>query len=231
MQTPEWEIGKEEFLKRLGLSGGDLVRRMNLPDLDTAEHIIPLRYMKNVGELSPISWDLAKYLMSKMRTMNGHYPFSEAQISLRKFDPNGLKVGQKFAYEENLSGVLKELPSFFRNYMIPSGISELGAWFVFGRDLEDVPAFSCYLPPIVERHGKNFVIMDGIHRNYIAKQVGVSLNAILAENISVPFPCGMKNWEELSVISLKDKPADINERYFTLTKELFRDLKYLGIDG
>ena len=28
----------------------------------------------------------------------------------------------------------------------------------------NAPALACYLPPIVERHGKNKVIMDGIHR-------------------------------------------------------------------
>jgi len=95
----------------------------------------------------------------------------------------------------------------------------------------NAPALACYLPPIVERHGKNKVIMDGIHRNYIAKQYGVSINAILVEEISIPFPCGMREWDELQAISLDKKPADINERYFDLTKELFRDLKYLGIDG
>ncbi|MDO8523538.1 MAG: hypothetical protein Q7S12_04675, partial [bacterium] len=112
-----------------------------------------------------------------------------------------------------------------------SGICELGAWFVFGEDMEGTSSLSCYLPPIIERHGKRLVIMDGIHRNYIAMQFGVSINAILVENIYIPFPCSMRNWDELSVIPLANKPADINERYFDLTKELFRDLKYLGIDG
>lgn len=115
--------------------------------------------------------------------------------------------------------------------MIPSEIGALGAYFVFGGDQNSVPSLACYLPPIVERHGKHVVIMDGIHRNYIAKQFWPSINVIFVENISIPFPCGMREWEELQVIGLNQKPADINERYFDLTKELFRDLKYLGIDG
>ncbi len=73
--------------------------------------------------------------------------------------------------------------------------------------------------------------MDGIHRNYIAKQAGLAINAILVNSVSLPFPCDPRNWSEIQVISLADKPKDINERYFELQKELFRDLKYLGIDG
>ena len=73
--------------------------------------------------------------------------------------------------------------------------------------------------------------MDGIHRDYITKQLGCTINAILIKNVAIPFPCGIKSWEEIKVIGLAEKPKDINERYFNLQKELFRDLKYLGIDG
>ena len=75
------------------------------------------------------------------------------------------------------------------------------------------------------------VIMDGIHRNYIAKQTGHALNAILVDDIILPFPCAAKDWSEIQVIPLNQKPKDINERYFDLQQGLFRDLKYLGIDG
>jgi len=51
------------------------------------------------------------------------------------------------------------------------------------------------------------------------------------ENISVAFPCGTKSWDKIQVISLADKPKNIQKRYFNLNQELFRDLKYLGIDG
>lgn len=231
MKTPEWEIGKEEFLKRIDLTGNLFGEQLHLPDPEKFSHIIPLRAMRNVSAIHPLSWDIAVHLISRIRTMNGHLPFIRGSIKLAKFDPKNLKVGQKYAYRENLTDVLEGLPAFFRNYMIPSGICELGAWFIFGEDMKGVPSLSCYLPPIVERNGEHLVIMDGIHRNYIAMQFGVAINAILVENVYIPFPCGMRNWNELSVIPLADKPADINERYFDLTKELFRDLKYLGIDG
>jgi|SRR3989338_4558157 len=228
---PEWEIEKGEFLSRLGLEDKDFVKHLRLPDLGPVKHIVPLRFMAQVEQITPISKELTKFLLSRMKTMNGHRPFLNSKISLTQYFPKNLKVGQKYAYAENLTSVLSGLPAFFDNFMIPSGVSELGCWFLFGKDIDGISAMACYMPPIVERHGKKLVIMDGIHRNYIAKQFGVSINVILVEDISIPFPCGMREWDELQVISLNDKPKDINERYFDLTKELFRDLKYLGIDG
>ena len=91
---------------------------------------------------------------------------------------------------------------------------------------------ACYIPPIIEVHGSRSLIMDGIHRNYIARQSGLStINALLVENIEVPFPCSVNNWKEVQVIPLADKPKNLEDRYFDLQKGLFRDLKYLGIDG
>jgi len=228
---PEWEIELNDFLSRLGLNDNDFVKKLCLPDLGAIKHIVPLRFMREIEQISPISKEMTFFLLSQMKTMNGHRPFRNSKIRLSQYHPANLKVGQKYAYEENLTGVLKGLPSFFEKFMIPCGVSELGSWFLFGKDIDGVPAMACYMPPIVERHGKNLVIMDGIHRNFIAKQFGVSINVILVEEISIPFPCSMREWCELQVISLNDKPKDINERYFDLTKELFRDLKYLGIDG
>lgn len=224
-------IEKEEFLKRLGCNEKEFEEKLRLPNLAKIKRVVSLRTMKEVDAISPVSREMTIQLISQMKTMNGHSPFKGANIGLTKFDPNNLKVGQRFAYRENITSVLENLPAFFKKFMVPCGISELGAWFVFGKDAEDIPAFACYLPPLVERHNKQVVIMDGIHRNYIARQFGVSISVIFIEDISIPFPCGMREWSELKIISLADKPTDINERYFDLTKELFRDLKYLGIDG
>jgi len=224
-------IEKRDFLTRLGCNEQDFQKQLRLPDLGKIERVISLRSMQSVEAISPISKELCLNIVSHMQTMNGHYPFKKSSIKLTKFDPNNIKVGQRFAYRENLTGILENLPAFFKNFMTPSGVSELGAYFIFGKDADGTPSLACYMPPIVERHGKHIVIMDGIHRNYIAMQFGVSLNGIFVENISIPFPCGMREWSELRVISLTEKPKNLNDRYFDLTKELFRDLKYLGIDG
>lgn len=151
-------IEKTEFLKRIGCSEKDFVRQLCLPDMEKVGRVISLRSMLEIDTISPISKEMTFRLISQMKTMNGHSPFLNAKIQLAKFDPNHLKVGQRFAYRENLTSVLENLPAFFKKFMVPSGISELGAYFIFGKNNE-------------------------------------------------------------------------SERYFDLTKELFRDLKYLGIDG
>jgi len=53
----------------------------------------------------------------------------------------------------------------------------------------------------------------------------------MIRNPELPFPCSPKNWKEIEIISLNDKPKNLEDRYFDLQKGLFRDLKYLGIDG
>ncbi|MDP2668506.1 MAG: hypothetical protein Q8P07_01580 [bacterium] len=230
MKTPEWEIGKEEFLARLDWMESDFTRMLYLPDFSDTQTIIPLRFMSNVNALVPIRNDMLRHIISRVKTMNGHSPFENADIKCTKAVPENLKIGQKFAYRENLIGII-DIKKYFKQLAMPAGISELGAWFLYGTDENGRPALSCYMPPMIERHGKNTVIMDGIHRNYIAMSFGISMSVIHIENISSPFPCGMMDWSELQSIPLSEKPSDINERYFTLTKELFRDLKFLGIDG
>jgi hypothetical protein len=61
--------------------------------------------------------------------------------------------------------------------------------------------------------------------------MGSTTLALIAKNVSVEFPCGRRSWEEMQIIDLVQKPKDINERYFDLKKNLFRNLKFLGIDG
>jgi hypothetical protein len=158
-------------------------------------------------------------------------PFENAKIRSMKMVPDALKIGQKFVYRENYARLLEGMPGAFRNFLFVPSFADLGAHFVFGAGSDGEFSVACYLPPIIERHGTDLVIMDGIHRNYIAKQAGKSSSLLLIENVTVPFPCDLRTWDEIRVISETNKPKDIRERFFGLKKGLFRDLKYLGIDG
>ncbi len=230
MKAPKWEIGKQDFLARMDCMESDFTRMLYLPDFSKIQMIIPLRFMRSVSELMPIRDDMLRHIISRVKTMNGHNPFAGADIRCTKAIPENLKIGQKFVYREKLTEII-DTKKYFKHLAMPTGVSELGAWFICGTDENGRPALSCYMPPIIERHEKNTVIMDGIHRNYIAMSFGISMSVIHIENIGIPFPCGMKDWSECRSIPLSEKPSDINERYFTLTKELFRDLKFMGIDG
>ena len=172
------------------------------------------------------------YLLRRIRTLGGQTLFENIRIQMVRVDPRHLKVGQKFVYRENYQKLLEEVPDVFKRFMVTAGgLGDLGAYFTFGFNGDDCYSMACYLPPLVEKQGSDLVIMDGIHRNYIAKQSGLAINVILVEDVALPFPCEIRCWSDVRVIPLAEKPKLLCERYFDLNKNLFRDLKYLGIDG
>ena len=229
---PAWQIDPQEYLKRLNLDRDDFSRRLKLPDVDNIARIIPLRDLKVIKSLIPISSDMVLYLLRQIKTLEGQMPFTNIKIQLVRIDPRHLKIGQKFVYRENYQNILESVPGIFQQFMVTAGgLGDLGAYFAFGLNGDDRYSMACYLPPIVEKQNNHLVIMDGIHRDYIAKQAGLALNVILVEGVSLPFPCGMRDWSDITIISSADKPKDLKDRYFDLKKELFRDLKHLGIDG
>ena len=151
---------------------------------------------------------------------------------MESVNPQLLKMGQRFVYREKYQAILEHMPNLLKEFALGSnGCGNLGAYCLFGLNGNDAYSMACYLPTIVECHGDNMVIMDGIHRNYIARQTGQTPNAILIKDISVSFPCAVKHWSDVSVIPVEQKPATLEDRYFDMCKGSFRDLKYLGIDG
>ena len=228
---PEWEISFEEYLGRVGANRDEFSRNLRLPDVARVQKVLPLRDMAKIQSLIPLRYKLLATLIKNITTLDGQKPFANARIQLLKVDPNHCNIGQRFVYRENYVKLLEELGHLFKKFVVAPGIVELGAYMAFGIDRSDAYAMAYYIPPIIEKHDGQIVIMDGIHRNFIAKQIGSPINAIVVENVAIPFPCSLHSWNEIEVISLAQKPKDINLRYFDLQQQLFRDLKYLGIDG
>jgi len=230
----QWQIDSQEYLKRLGLDREDFEKQLKLPQVVDMKQIVPLRDMKEVQSIVPIDSEMLSYLIRRIRTLDGRMPFQNSEISQVMTNTRQLKIGQKYVYRENYQALLEHgVSDLFKNFFGEwAGLGNLWAYFIFGLDRENKYSMACYIPPIIEVHGSRSLIMDGIHRNYIARQSGLStINALLVENIEVPFPCSVKNWKEIQVIPLAEKPKQLEDRYFDLNKYLFRDLKYLGIDG
>ncbi|MBI5732747.1 hypothetical protein HY967_02180 [Candidatus Jorgensenbacteria bacterium] len=228
----EWQIDISKYLERLEINQEELSLRLRLPEVKAVNQVIPLRDIIDIDSIMPLHKNWIHHIVRHITTLDGQHPFTKAKFQMVKVDPRHLKIGQRFVYRENYQALLEMVPNVFHEFLVTNGgLSDLGAYFVFGRDENDIYSLATYLPPLIELHGSNLVIMDGIHRNYIAKQMGTTLNAILLTEIDIPFPCGPRDWSEIEIISLEDKPKDINNRYFDLNKDLFRDLKYLGIDG
>ena len=229
---PDVDISFDEYLSRLHLSERSFRKRLDLPIVGRVKRVLPLKNIRNVDSIIPLPNSFLFWLLENLKTMSGELPFKNARFELMKFDPVQLRIGQKFAYRENYVELLESVADIFRKkHAINSGVTNLGAFMIFGRDDQDQCALAYYLPPLVEEHNQDLVIMDGIHRDYLTLQMGATITAVRVRDIKIPFPCSAHKWDELKVISLRDKPQDINERYFDLRKDLFRDLKYLGIDG
>lgn len=228
----EWEISFEEYLERIKINPKYFEMHLRLPKIKTIKKVIPLRNIAEITAILPLRKDFLENIIRTITTLNKkEKPFKSSEINLVKAYPNQLKIGQRFVYRENYQKLLEEMPKIFDKFLISSGIYDLGAFIIFGTDAQKNSCLAYYLPPIIEKHEKELVIMDGIHRNFINKQMGHTLNAILINNVSAPFPCSLHSWDEIQIIPLKDKPQDIEKRYFDLNSDLFRDLKYLGIDG
>jgi hypothetical protein len=227
---PEWLIPFNEYLKRIVKSPQGFREMLQLPKIQGIQQVLPLRDLKQIQAVLPLPRALVLYIVQNIKTLDGQRPFKNASLEIRTLDPGDLKIGQRFVYRENYTALLEGFSDIFKSFMLP-GLTGLGSMLVFGYDASRTYSLAFYLPPIIEAHGPDLVVMDGIHRNYIAKQTGSGMTALVVRGADAAFPCSSRDWSEIQVISLKEKPKDITERYFDLQKGLFRDLKYLGIDG
>jgi hypothetical protein len=78
-------------------------------------------------------------------------------------------------------------------------------------------------PPVVEKWGDEFVIVDGAHRAYTAYLHGEdTLDVLLVENVSEPLPARpFRGWEDVSISTPK---LDRVARYDGFQEKLFRPI-------
>lgn len=208
----------------------------NLTDLDTIDpssiqFVIGLRNMKEIISINAMSKDYLNRLLLRVGTTGSFNEkvYENAKINFAKIDPHTLRLGQKFVYRKNYTAILENFPCLFGDFHISRGISKLTAFIIFGKDENGNFAMAHYLPPIIEIHEGHSILLDGVHRNFIVKNSGTTIEAIIIQNVKTHFPCASQKWDEVLVID--HKPEKIEDRYFDLKPELFRDLKSIGIDG
>ena len=209
-------ISREEFRNRTGL------------DID-AEEIIALREIKKERiekiELMKESF-LEKLLKNVPLSMGEDYPYRGSKIITNTISPKCLKIGQSFVQEDKIVSIL-ELPFVLEPYAYIT-ISKLPPCIIYTKNrAHRVAAF--YIPPIIEVYNGESYILDGIHRSYIARGIGSTMNYIVVENPSLDPPFKPRSWRDIRIV--KEKPVRMEERYFDIKPELFRLLKHVGIDG
>lgn len=170
-----------------------------------------------------------KTLISQITLVNSDIrPYADSPIELVGIDPSVLRIGQKFVEWEKVRSLLVDFPEIFKGYCLSRGIVNSLPVMILGYTKDNVRAMAHYLPPIVEENTGKQLLLDGIHRNFLVNRVGAVLQAIRIRKVMMPFPGKPQSWERIKLVAEKPPPE---ERYFDLKPELFRDLKYIGIDG
>ena len=138
------------------------------------------------------------------------------------------KIGQTFVERRKINALHELFNDAFVGHDVPRGISKKGAYIVRGLDPDGVPVVAQYLPPIVEQIESRHAVLDGIHRFSYVRGAGTTIEVIKISDPAAPFPCDLRKWSSITPVDTKP-PKD--QRFFNLKPELFRDLKYVGIDG
>ena len=156
-------------------------------------------------------------------------PYADCEITTSQVDPHDLKIGQTFIQREKYQQILENFSNMFGgNFCVARGIAKLGPLIIFGTTKDGRPAAAHYLPPIIEEGNGIRFLLDGIHRNFLVKNVGTTIESILIKGVKIRLPCSPESWNMIKAV--EEKPPR-EERYFDLHAEFFRNLKHTGIDG
>lgn len=158
------------------------------------------------------------------------FPFREKIFSTRRLDARALKVGQTFVMNRKILSLAHRtgVHAMFRPFTTISGTAKLNAKIILGKTAGGETVISHYLPPIVEAHQCGLRLLDGMHRFYIALGSGTTVESIIIEDITTPFPATPCCWDDVTPVDRKPSPEDC---FFNFEPKLFRDIKSSGIDG
>ncbi|MFB6212500.1 MAG: hypothetical protein ABEI53_01625 [Candidatus Magasanikbacteria bacterium] len=194
------------------------------------EKVVSLRGMKKVFAIQAMPHPYLRRLLDNV-TLKGDsevFPYKSCEFDSVKVDPNSVRVGQTFVQRSKYQGFIEDFPDLLDGFCANSGIANRNASILLGENESGTLVVAHYLPPIIEKHNGWHCLLDGIHRNFLSKNIGMTIESIVIKGVDTPFPCDLGEWSEVEVV--EDKPSK-PDRFFNLKKNLFRDLKKIGIDG
>lgn len=217
-------ISVSDFEGRVGL------RPHGTPSWGKATSIVSLRQLFTIEALEPMRHDYLEQLMQSVRLSGSDLAlaYRRSTVETMRIDPQSVVLGQTFVERGKYQRFLETFDSQFSAFCVPRGMAKLSACIALGKTADGVYAIAHYLPPIVERRENTLALLDGVHRMFLVKQVGTTLECVVMSPVQVPFPADLHGWDCVSVVS--EKP-ELSARYSNLRPELFRDLKYVGVDG
>jgi len=219
-------IDMEVFEERIGISRKQLAHVW-----DHAEKVVSLRDMVKVESVQVMPLDYLRRLLvgTRLEGDTGEHPYKNCDIKLARMDPASLVVGQTFIERRKYQSLLEGFSDIFHGYCVTRGVAKCNALIVLGRTATNELVIAHYIPPIVEQGDDACLrLLDGVHRNFIVMAVGTTIETIILHGVKVPFPCGLSGWHSLRLV---DEKPPRQERFSHLRPELFRDVKFVGIDG
>lgn len=218
-------IPLEIFEARTGISQGVMA-----PTWAYASQIVSLRDIVSVSSIQVMSEEYLRKLVcnTTLEGDAGVHVYEKCHISRARIDPHNILVGQTFVERAKCQRMIEHLSSVFEGFCVNHGFAKSIALVVLGKIADGSFGIAHYVPPIVEQHNGGLYLLDGVHRNFLAGAVGTTIEAIILKNISIPFPCDVHTWASLRPVD--EKPARA-ERFYNLRPDIFRDLKWVGVDG
>lgn len=192
--------------------------------------VVSPRALEFVDTMILMRTEILEKLVRKipLRSEEKEFPYKDSEISVFSREPKGFEVGQTFISSQKILSIMDNLEGRIFSGFELKGISKMPPVQIYGLDKQGKKVIAFYIPPIIEIHGNQAVLIDGVHRSYICKSAGTTINAIHVNNVSAPLPFKAIKWQNTSVVT--EKPP-IEQRYLDLKKEYFRDLGAVGIDG
>lgn len=217
-------IDLSEFGRRTGMD------MLELAEMSGADRIVSPRQIVVARHILCMRLDYLERLLKSVPLLGdpARTPYAGCRIKRYRMDPRMSKVGQTFIERRKINDLHELFTAMFSEHDVPYGIAKKGASLIFGTTAEGDRAIAQYLPPIVEQIGNRHAVLDGIHRFSYTKGAGTTLEIVKITDPSEPFPCDLRKWSSIKAVDAKPPK---NERFFNLKPELFRDLKYVGIDG
>lgn len=217
----------DDFLFRANISrGSDFSSRW--ADI---EAVVSLRALKRIDAIEIMPREYCRRLLEHTTLVGDKtvFPYRDCRITMIRVDVHDVAVGQTFVQRDKYAAILENFHGIFDGFSVSRGISKLTALRILGKDSAGRVALAHYLPPILEVHNGRRVLMDGIHRSFLIMNSGTTIESIVINDVRIPFPCSFNDWSEVHCVDTK--PPEMKDRYFNLKPELFRDVKFVGVDG
>lgn len=188
--------------------------------------------MKDIVTIEAIHVMSKSYLETLLRnvTLEGDptcFPYKYASFEYGRIDPHMLHIGQTFVERGKYQRLVENLSNLFGKFHTNQGFAKCTSLIIIGYTDRGLLAIAHYLTPIIEFHARHNLI-DGVHRNFITRAIGTTIESITTREVDAPPPCDFQSWDNVQVVEQKP-PRE--ERFKNLNTFYFRNLGWAGIDG